>query len=246
LTDELLERSVALLPELLADGPLTRHEIRAGLAARGLALDSPDPQAHTHAIVHASTTGLVCRGPDRGRHSTFVLTDDWLPGAPAGPSGDDALAELARRYFAAFAPATAADFATWSGLASRRAVELIRDELTEADVDGRPGFRLGTTEPAGGLRLLPAYDNYLIGYRERSAMVHPDRHPLVYQGGVIRPVVLLDGRVIGSWALARAEGRLAVTPFEPFSAAVRRQVESEAVDVGRFLDRELTLELDPA
>ncbi len=143
LTDELLDRSVALLPELLADGPLTRHEIRAGLAARGLALDGPDPQAHTHAIVHASTTGLVCRGPDRGRHSTFVLTDDWLPGAPAGPSGDDALAELARRYFAAFSPATAADFATWSGLASRRAVELIRDELTEADVDGRPGFRLG-------------------------------------------------------------------------------------------------------
>ncbi len=76
--------------------------------------------------------------------------------------------------------------------------------------------------------------------------MHPDRHPLVYQGGMIRPVVLLDGRVIGSWALARAKGRLAVTPFEPFSAAVRRQVESEAADVGRFLDRELTLELEPA
>src|SRR4051794_35910625 len=188
LTDELLDRSVQLLPELLADGPLNRHEIRSGLAARGVGLDSPDPQAPTHAIVHASTTGLICRGPDRGRHSTFVLTDDWVPDAPAGPSGDDALAELARRYFAAFSPATAADFATWSGLPSARAVALVRNELTDTDVDGRPGYRLGAVAPARGVRLLPAFDNYVIGYRDRSAILPPERHPHVYQGGMIRPV----------------------------------------------------------
>lgn len=242
LTDDVLERSVELLPELLADGPLNRHEIRAALAERGVALDSPDPQAHTHAIVHASTTGLICRGSDRGRHSTFTLIDDWLPDTPDGPSGDDALAELARRYFAAFSPATATDFATWSGLASARAIALIRDELTEADVDGRPGYRLGAVEPGRGLRLLPAFDNYVLGYRDRSAILQPDRHPYVYQGGVIRPVVLLDGRGVGTWALDRAKGRVTVNPFEPFSASVRGRVEAEAADVGRFLGRELDLE----
>lgn len=246
LTDELLDRSVQLLPELLADGPLNRHEIRSGLAARGVGIDSPDPQAHTHAIVHASTTGLICRGPDRGRHSTFVLTDDWVSDAPAGPRGDEALAELARRYFAAFSPATAADFGTWSGLPSGRAVALIRDELTETDVDGRPGFRLGEVAPAGGVRLLPAFDNYVLGYRDRTAILHPDRHPAVYQGGMIRPVVVLDGRGIGTWALDRAKGRLVITPFERLSASVRRQVEAEAGDVGRFLDRELDLDLAAA
>lgn len=243
LTDEVLDRSVQLLPELLAAGPLNRHEIRAGLAAHGVALDSPDRQAPTHAIVHASTTGLVCRGPDRGRHSTFVLTDDWLPDGPDGPSGDEALAELARRYFAAFSPATAADFGTWSGLPSARAVALIREELTEVDVDGRPGFRLGEVEPAPGLRLLPAFDNYVIGYRDRTAILTPDRHPAVYQGGMIRPVVVLDGRGIGTWALDRTKGRVVVTPFQRLSAPVRRQVEAEAADIGRFLGREIRLDL---
>jgi Winged helix DNA-binding domain len=245
LTDEVLDRSVELLPELLAGGPLTRHEIRAGLAGHGVALDSPDPQAPTHAIVHASTTGLICRGPDRGRHSTFVLTDDWLPGSPEGPSGDDALAELARRYFAAYSPATAADFSTWSGLASGRAIELIRDELTEADVGGRPGFRLGAVAAGRGLRLLPAFDNYVIGYRDRSAILLADRHPHVYQGGMIRPVVLLDGAVIGTWALDRAKDRLAVSPFDPLAASVRRRLDAEAEDVGRFLDRELSIDVAP-
>ncbi|HKC29776.1 MAG TPA: winged helix DNA-binding domain-containing protein, partial [Jatrophihabitans sp.] len=175
LTDEVLERAVRLLPELLADGPRNRHEIRAGLAAHGLTLHSADPQIHTHALVYASTIGLICRGPDRGRHSTFALLDEWVPGAPEGPFGDDALAELARRYFAAYSPATAADFAAWSGLAGGRAISLIRDELKPVEYDGWSGFRLGECEPQRGVRLLPAFDNYLIGYRDRSAIIDPDR-----------------------------------------------------------------------
>ncbi len=245
LTDDVLDRSIELLPSVLAEGPLTRHEIRAGLAARGGTLDSPDPQAHTHALVHASTTGLVCRGPDRGRHATFALVEDWLAAAPVGPSGDDALAELARRYFAGYSPATAADFAAWSGLPSAHAIELIRDELHDTDVDGRPGFRLGDVGPERGVRLLPAFDNYLVGYRDRAAILDPPLHGRVYQGGMIRPTVLVDGRVVGSWALNRAKGRVAVTPFGDFDARTRGGVEAEVVDIGRFLDRELILDVGP-
>jgi hypothetical protein len=244
LTDDVLDRSVAVLPELLAGGPLTRHEIRAGLADRGITLDSPDPQAHTHAVVHASTTGLICRGPDRGRHNTFALLDSWVPDAPVGPSGDDALAEIARRYFAAFSPATAADFTTWSGLPSTTALALICDELTPVDVDGRSGFRLGEVEPHRGLRLLPAFDNYLIGYKDRTAIVDDGGYSRVYQGGMIRPVVLLDGRVVGTWALTRAKGRVTVTPFTRITAAVRAGVEAEVADIGRFLGAELEVAVE--
>ena len=246
LTDEVLDRSVAALPGLLADGPLTRSEIRRGLAERGIILESPDPQIHTHVIVHASTTGLICRGPDRGRDSTFVLLDDWVPRAPPGARGDDALAELARRYFTAFSPATAADFTTWSGLPSSRAIGLIRDELEDADVDGRPGFRLGSVEPARGLRLLPAFDNYLVGYRDRAAILDPALHPRVYQGGMIRPVVLNDGRVVGTWALDRGKGHVAVTPFSALPRKLVDAVAVEIADIGRFLDRELTFEIGAA
>lgn len=239
LTDEVLDRSVAALPELLAGGPLSRQEIRAGLAERGITIDSPDPQAHTHALVFASTVGLVCRGPDRGRHATFALIDDWLPGSPEGPSGDDALAELVRRYFAAYAPATAADFATWSGLPAARALECARDELGPADVDGRPGYRLGSVPPEHGVRLLPGFDNYLVGYRDRAAILEPALHPYVYQGGIIRPTLLVDGQVIGTWSLERAKGRVTISPFGALPKPVRRAVDAEVADLARFLGRDL-------
>jgi hypothetical protein len=239
LTDEVLEQAINALPELLADGPRTRQEIRDGLAERGITLDSPDPQAHTHALVYASTIGLVCRGPDRGRHATFVLIDDWLPGSPDGPSGDDALAELARRYFTAYSPATALDFGRWSALPHARAVKLIDDELTPVEVDGRPGFRLGPVEPERGVRLLPAFDNYLIGYRDRAAILDPALHKEVYQGGWILPTIVVDGRVVGTWALDRAKGRVTLSPFEPLSTRVRGEVDAELADLGRYLDRDL-------
>jgi hypothetical protein len=244
LTDDVLERSVAVLPDLLASGPRTRAEIRAGLADRGVTLDSPDPQAHTHALVYASAIGLVCRGPDRGRHATFVLIDEWLPGSPAGPSGEDAVAELARRYFAAYSPATAHDFGAWSGLPHARSVALIRDQLTPVDLDGRPGFRLGEVRPECGVRLLPAFDNYLIGYKDRSAILEPALHDRVYQGGMIRPTVLVDGQVVGTWALERAKGRVTISPFEPLEPAVRRAVDAELADLERFLGRELDASIE--
>ena len=245
LTDDVLERAVAALPELLADGPRSRHEIRAGLAERGITIDSPDPQAHTHALLYASTIGLVCRGPDRGRHATFVLIDDWLPGSAAGPSGDEARAELARRYFAAYSPATAHDFGAWSAMPHAQSVALIRDELTPVDIAGRPGFRLGEVEPQRGVRLLPAFDNYLIGYKDRREILEPDLHEHVYQGGMIRPTVLVDGQVVGTWALERAKGRVTVTPFAQLTAAVRGAVDAELADLSRYLGRDLDASVQP-
>jgi hypothetical protein len=243
LTDELLDAMLEALPEVLAAGPLTRHEIRAALGDGGLLIDSPDPQAPTHAVVHACSTGLVCRGPDRGRDATFVLVDDWLPRAPAGPSGDNALAELVRRYFAAYSPATATDFATWSGLPGASSVALIADELTPVDVYGQPGFRLGETEPARGVRLLGAFDNYLLGYRERAAMIDAAHYRRVYEGGIIHPVVLRDGQALAVWSLARARKTVTVTPFRPLPKVVSRAVEKEVADIGRFVELDLGLDL---
>jgi Winged helix DNA-binding domain len=243
LTDDIFGRCIDGLPGVLADGPCTRGEVRARLEERGIHLPALEPPAIYHVLLHASALGLVCRGPDRGRDALFVLVDDWLPAAPAGPSGDDALAELARRYFAAYSPATAADFTTWSGLPSTQAITLIRDELKPVDLDGRPAYRLGEVEPARGVRLLPAFDNYLLGHRERTAILERDLQPLVYQGGMIHPTVLRDGRAVAKWSLDRGNQRIVVTPFRRLPAPVRRAVEQEVIDVGRFLDLELSFEL---
>jgi len=230
--------------ELLDGRALTRHELAAELTARGLRLGE-DGQVPTHVLAALTARGLTCRGADRGRDATFVLLDDWVAPAPA-PA--DPMAELARRYFRAFGPATAADFTTWSGLPSGAAMATIRDELTEVEFDGRRGWTLGTVEPAPAVRLLPMFDNYLLGYRDRTAMLDPARHPQVYVGGIIKATVVCDGRVIGIWRLERSARTTAVrvTAFEPFNRRHHDELDRERADLERYLSRPLGLEVQAA
>ena len=242
LTDPLIDTALAHARELLGGRGLTRHELAAELAGRGLELGD-DGQAPTHLLAALTARGLTCRGADRGRDATFVLVDDWVP--PAPPPADP-LAELARRYFRAFGPATAADFATWSGLPSGAAIASIRDELTEVEFDGRRGWTLGRVEPARAFRLLPMFDNYLLGYRDRTAMLDPGRHPQVYVGGIIKASVVCDGRVIGIWRLDRAARTavVRVTPFEPFTRRHHDELDRERADVERFAGRPVGLAIE--
>ena len=250
LTPEVLRRTADALPEVLSGRPpQTKSEIVAALCECDVTFPMDDPQAPVHVLVHATGEGLLCRGAERGRDSTFALVDEWLPGTPPGPRGDDALAELARRYFAAFAPATPADFTAWSGLPSSRAIGLIRDELEPVDLDGRAGFRpvdgvaaVAAHGPQRAVRLVAGFDNYLVGYRDRSLLIADELRPEVYVGGVIKPTVLVDGRVAGTWRIVRTSTSVdvLVRRFEPFSRAVRAAVESEAEDIGRFTGRAST------
>ena len=243
LTPQLLDAAAAATPDVLGDGPLTRRQFAAALRERGVPVPG-DGQAPVHLLLFLATLGLTCHA-DGDR---FALLADWLPGAPAGPDGDDALAELARRWFAAYSPATPADFAAWSGLPAGPALALIRDLLTPVDVGGRPGYRLGAAVTAEGVRLLGGFDSVLVGYRHRDALIAPEHRDRVYVGGVIRPAVLRDGVVVGRWRLerARSAGRPVRIEVELFGAAapgLRAGLAVEADDVGRFLDRPAELSL---
>jgi hypothetical protein len=251
LTPDVLRRTADALPDVLADGPRSRAEIVTALAARGVHIPAIDDQAPIHVLLHATGVGLICRGPDRGRLPTFTLLDDWLADAPAGPDGDDALAELARRYFTAFAPATAADFTTWSGLPAGRTLALVRDELEPVEVNGRPGFRRRTDRdlpavPRGSLRLAAGYDNYLVGYRDRSLQIADEHRRAVYVGGVIKPTVLVDGRVVATWRVAQnaEHAAVTVTALAPLTRAVRHGLDREVADLGRFLQRPTSLSVE--
>jgi hypothetical protein len=230
LTPALLDRIAATAPDVFAGRSLTRQEFAAALAERGVAVQAHG-QAPVHVLLHLATRGLVCHA-DGNR---FTLVDEWLPDAPAGPRGDDALAELARRYFRAFSPATGADFTAWSGLPSRRAIELIRDELTP---DGRR-FTLGEVAEPGGLRLLGPFDNYLLGHRDRDHIIAAGHRGEIYDGGLIRASIVRDGRVIGRWRLVRAtrSGAPVVVEIKVFgrsSRSLRAAIDAEVADIGRF------------
>ena len=156
----------------------------------------------------------------------------------------DLLPAILAGRFTAFAPATATDFTTWPGLPGTRAVQLIRDELDDVDVFGRPGYRLGHVEPERSLRLLPAFDNYLLGYRERDAVLSGPDYRRIYDGGIIRPALLADGRVVGSWSLNRAKRTVTLAPFERLTRATSRALEREVADLSRFTALDLATVVD--
>jgi hypothetical protein len=248
-----IEAAIPPAHEVLAGRQLTRHEFAAELADRGIRL-AEDGAAATHLLLALSCRGVTCRAGDRGRDSTFALLDEWVPseGVSSAPPPADPMAELARRYFRAFSPATAADFTTWSGLPSGAAIRAIRNELTEVEFDGRRGWTLGAVQPVKGLRLLPMFDNYLLGYRDRTAMLDPALHARVYVGGIIKATVVCDGRVIGIWRLDRSARSarsarsvtIRVAPFERFSRRHRDGLERERADLERFLGRTVGLTVE--
>jgi DNA glycosylase AlkZ-like len=269
LDDRLLGRALEVLPAVLAGGPLSRAELVRALAAKGVEVDR-DGQAPAHLVGYAALTGLVCRGPDLdGDEASYVLLEDWVgkgrsgPGGRRGPEhraleGEDALAELTRRYLAGHGPAAPEDLAAWSGLPigrARHGFELVAGELAEVELDGRrlwgPKGARAPRAPARAegpvVRLLGRFDDYLLGWRGRDLILDPRFASRIQAGGGwIHPAVVVDGRVAGTWRARRAGGRLevAVEPFGRLPAGARPGLEAEAADLGRFLGAEAVLRLD--
>jgi hypothetical protein len=247
LDDATCERGLAAIHAALSrEAPLTRAGLVARIADEGVVVDT-HTQAPAHLVAYAAMRGLICRGPDLDRDEpTYVLLDDWVPRG-ATRDGDEALAELARRYLAGHAPAAEADLRAWSGLpaaAARRAFALIADELTEVRLGGAAGYVPATMDldpPAERVvRLLGAFDPYLLGYRGRELALD-GRYAKRIQagGGIIHPAVLVDGRVVGTWRVERTGSArpvaIRVEAFGRLPRGSRAPLEAEAEDVGRFL-----------
>lgn len=227
------DEAIRHLERALSDGPLTRGEAAERLRARGVQLDG---QAAYHLLRFAALAGLVCFGPQRDGENAFVLLDDWIP-----DPGDDGRneTELARRYLVAHAPASPDDFATWSGLgtrAARQAFEDLAPELARASGGTfRPRARRPAM-PADVVRLIPAFDPYLLGWRDRSFAV-PARYAKEVNrgGGWVRGVALVDGRAVATWTIdrSRAGARVRLRPFGRLARS--SALDAEIHDVERFL-----------
>ncbi|GAA1406318.1 winged helix DNA-binding domain-containing protein [Catellatospora coxensis] len=241
LTDDLIERADDLIEEVLGvQGPCTRQELAERLAALGV---DPTGQAPFHLIRHAALIGRVCHGPVRDGEQTYVLLEDWVPepGEPM-PAGDAAVAELARRYLAAYAPATLDDFVCWSGVAvtvARRAWQDLAGSgaiVVDGDSTVLAGQETLDESVTPDVRLLPAYDNYLTGYRTRRESVDAAHEARVWPGGgVIRPTVLVDGHVVGTWSRGSGGRVITVDPFGPLPEQVQADVDREAAAITGFL-----------
>ncbi len=236
-----LDKALRVIGRAVAPGqPVSRAEVVELLASNGIELTV---QTRTHLFVTAVTSGIACFGPDvRRGEPGLVAREAWL-GKPPKFERERALAELARRYFGAFGPATEADFAGWAGLPLRDlrvGMGSIGSSLREVRIGSERGWALGRGRrppPGPVVRLLPAWDNYLMGWRDRSFLAPDGRWERVgVGGGMLLACVLRDGVAVGLWRLRRAGGRASVEiePFERLDSATRSLIDEEIADVVRF------------
>jgi hypothetical protein len=241
---------------LSKQGQLTRDDLIERMSIQGIRLEG---QARPHLLARAALEGIICFGPDSGAEPTYVLLNDWIDQERLGMRlpGEEAYAELTRRYLNAYGPATLEDQAAWSGLPlskTRAAWQRIAHQLMQVEVAGSTAWMLKTRaawldelpthEPI--VRLLPRFDIYLLGYRNRDLAVAPQYAKRINAGGgIVHPTVLVDGRVSGTWKSKRLKNHLEllVEPFEQLAPAVYAGLEAETEDIARFLGVKATLGL---
>jgi hypothetical protein len=240
-------RSNAALTRALRDGKqMTRPEL-AGVLRRAR-IDVEGTQRLAHLMMQAELDAVVCSGARRGKQFTYALLDERVP--PAAPlDRDKALLELTRRYFATRSPATPHDFAWWSGLTvadATRGIEMAGNSLERTVIDNRAYW----VDPSSDIRasaaptalLLPNYDEYFIGFKDRSAMAQRLQSADLVTGGdaMIANVVVVDGQLVGGWkrTLARDSVVVGLKLLARLTRAERRALDSAVESYGNFLGLE--------
>jgi hypothetical protein len=208
--------------------------------------------------------GELCHGPPQGSRITLVRPDQWVESWHEVADEDEALREVCRRFLRTYGPARPADFSEWFGSATFRVAEArslfetLAPELEEIGVDGRQGFVLAGDNsfptPSGQVRLLPEYDVYVMGFREREQLIPEPLRELIashgrgrYEGPAAVRLVLVDGVGAGLWERKRRGRRLElqVRLTGRLGKARRAALQGEAERLGAFLGLEPALTVDP-
>jgi hypothetical protein len=245
-----IRRATAIMSEALAGGRyLTRPELGSLLEVAGI---SPEGQRLAHLVMAAELEGAIVSGPRRGKQFTYAVLAERAPRART-LDREQALGELARRYFRSHGPAQIHDFVWWSGLTAsdaRAGLELAGADLDHAVVAGKEHWFDARVQGDGlaeeVAHLLPNWDEYTVGYRDRDAAMPADGlfDPALFPfGSILSNVVTVAGRVRGSWRRTAARGSVCVEirTLDRLDHAEVAAVEVAAGHLGRFL--ELPVEL---
>ena len=251
---ELDEADVSLSTEVMAralegGNVLTREEVLAAVERGGLATTA---QRGYHLLWRAAQAGVIACGPVRGKSQTFVLLREWAP-EQWRPTREEALAEIARRYFRSHGLATLQDFGWWTGLTMRdvrAAVDGAKGEMEKTSIGGTEYWSGGGGESARTIEgkrvyLLPGFDEYLLGYEDRSAVLDATHAGKVVPGanGVFKPIVVADGKVVGTWKRTVKAKHVVVEAeaFESWDDGVAEGIRAGAGEYARFLELDLKL-----
>jgi hypothetical protein len=247
LDDRTFSRARRALEHALRDGGhLTRLELRAVVEKAGIS--TANDGRLSHLLAKAELEGVICSGSARGKSATYALVDLRVPRPPRAWPRERARAELGRRYFRSRGPATVEDFIWWSGLPpgdARAALESIEPELARECICGRDTWRDRDATPATRAALAEAYlappfDELLIAYKDRTALLDPAHaRRMNAGGGMLAPAVVLGGRVVGTWrrTLGRKEVAIAINFFDRLTKDDAAVIAAAAERYAHFLER---------
>jgi hypothetical protein len=234
-----------LVKALQGSQQLTRDEIYAVLQRARISVEG---QRGYHILWRMGVDRIICFGARRGKQATFTLLDEWAP-RNRKLDQDAALAELTWRYFVGHGPATLQDFVWWSGLRvsdAKVGLAMVKSRLESLTVNDRVYWVSPETpslsKPAAMVHLLPGFDEYLLGYRDRTASLNPAYTQKVQAGsnGVFLGTIVVNGTVAGTWKreLRRNGARVTTNFFRPLTRAEEGALEKTISRYCGFLELE--------
>lgn len=242
LTPEVYKKSHAVIEKTLQGGRhCTRTELVAELEKAGIQADAYQA---THLMMQAELDGIICNGAMRGKQFTYALLEEQAPNAPRLPR-PEALAMLVRRYFQSHGPATLQDFVWWSGLTvsdAKAGMEAVKRDFTEISIDNQT-YWMSTDAAAADhsqteVHLLPAFDEYMVAYKNRDAALDSDqKNRAITSNGIFKPIVVINGKVVGTWqrTLKKDKVWVEVSLLSAVRAAEKEAIAEKVSIFGRYL-----------
>jgi hypothetical protein len=248
LDDSIYRKSNALFQKILSGGKqLNRDEIVAELKIAGIATDN---NRTSHILMRAELDGIVCSGAIKDKKQTYAILSDRVP-KTENISREAALVKLAQRYFTSHGPASLRDFVWWSGLPvsdARNALEMVKPDLICENIGNETLWFSPLIKLAGNdlnhLALLPAFDEFIISYTDRSASLPwIDHKKAVSDNGLFRPIIAINGQVTGIWKRSVIKEKVIIETefFRPHTSSEKQRIEIEAAKYGVFLNKNAVL-----
>lgn len=243
LDDPTFRRSRSLISKALTrEAVLTRSALFAALETGKV---STAGQRGIHILQRLCMERMLCHGPHSEKQPTFVLFDQWVPNSRT-LDREDALRTIAERFFVSHGPATMRDFIGWTGLTvadAKRGLHLAQPVLERTVVDETEMWMSNALQlPSSDKQrahLLPGFDEFMLGYKDRSAALPPRYSARIVPGGngMFLSTLVLDGQVCGTWRrTTRAKSvEIEALPFGRLKAAEKKEFVAPVERYANFL-----------
>lgn len=243
LTEKVLRKCNKIIEQVLSGGNhTTRKELVSELNKSKIATDE---NRASHILMNAELDKIICSGKMKGKQPTYALLEEMIK-APKRLSNEESLFTLATKYFESHCPATLHDFVWWSGLSvadAKHALEMMKDKFVSEKTDSAEYWFPNSFSIPGKLKesvfLLPAFDEFLISYKDRTAAIASEHHGKAFSNnGIFWPTIVVNGKVAGLWKREIKKDTLIIEAgfFDKKNKVPKSDLEKTTDKLGIFLN----------